>query len=163
MKYAVFESRFGWMALAGSEKGLKGVALPQSSPESALDRLTSRLAEAEPDSQFFAGLIERLKRYFEGDRVFFPDSLDLSGARPFSSAVWKLTQAIPYGETRSYGWLATAAGKPLAARAVGQAMANNPWPIIVPCHRVLNSKGELHGFGGGLEMKRRLLELEGVY
>jgi O-6-methylguanine DNA methyltransferase len=72
------------------------------------------------------------------------------------------TREIPYGQTRSYGWLAARAGKPQAARAVGQAMAANPWPIIVPCHRVVSSNGHLGGYGGGLGMKERLLRLEGA-
>jgi len=74
--------------------------------------------------------------------------------------VWEVARAIPRGETRTYGQIARQVGSPRAARAVGQAMANNPWPVIVPCHRVLGSDGRLTGFGGGLEMKRRMLEME---
>ncbi|GAI87660.1 unnamed protein product, partial [marine sediment metagenome] len=75
---------------------------------------------------------------------------------------WEETRLIPYGETRSYAWVAKQVGKPKAARAVGQAMGSNPLPIIIPCHRVITSNGKLGGFGGGLEMKRQLLSLEAV-
>jgi len=74
--------------------------------------------------------------------------------------VWQATRLIPYGETRSYLWVAVQIGKPGAARAVGQALGRNPLPVIVPCHRVIAADGGLGGFTGGLEMKRRLLELE---
>ena len=76
--------------------------------------------------------------------------------------MWNLTRGIPRGQTRTYGELARMAGSPGAARAVGQAMARNPWPIIVPCHRVLGSDGALTGFGGGVDMKRRMLQMEGA-
>jgi O-6-methylguanine DNA methyltransferase len=76
--------------------------------------------------------------------------------------VWQATRIIPCGETRSYGWVAELIWKPKATRAVGQALAANPMPIVVPCHRVIGSDGSLTGFTGGLKMKRRLLEIEGV-
>jgi len=75
--------------------------------------------------------------------------------------VWELTRAIPRGHTRAYGEIAREVGSPGAARAVGQSMARNPWPVVVPCHRVVASDGSLTGFGGGLVMKRRMLEMEG--
>ncbi len=90
----------------------------------------------------------------------FPDELDLSTATPFQRQVWEKTRLIPYGETRSYSWVAEQIGKPGAARAVGQALGRNPLPIIIPCHRVVASDGKLCGFAGGLGMKRRLLSLE---
>lgn len=111
-----------------------------------------------PDA--FSDLVERLKEYYLGRKVAFPDKLDLTGATPFQRAVWTAAQRIPYGETRSYRWVAERIGKPQAARAVGQALGRNPLAIIVPCHRVLASDGRLGGFGGGLEMKRRLLQRE---
>ena len=78
----------------------------------------------------------------------------------FRRLVWEATRLIPYGETRSYGWVAKQIGKPHAARAVGQALGKNPFLIIVPCHRVIAGDGTLGGFGGGLEMKQTLLEME---
>jgi len=102
----------------------------------------------------------RFRIYFSGDEITFPDELDLSGATHFQRRVWEITRLIPYGETRSYTWVAQQVGKPGAARAVGQALARNPLPIIIPCHRVLTIDGKLGGFSGGTEMKRCLLQLE---
>ncbi|MFH1003370.1 MAG: MGMT family protein [Chloroflexota bacterium] len=90
----------------------------------------------------------------------FPDGLDLSGATPFQRRVWGVTRLIPRGETRSYGWVAGQLGV-ASARAVGQALARNPLPVIVPCHRVVAADGGPGGYRGGLALKRRLLILEG--
>jgi len=87
---------------------------------------------------------------------------DAHATTPFQRAVWDALRAIPYGETRSYGELARAIGKPGAARAVGAACGANPWPIIVPCHRVIAADGALGGYSAGLKWKRVLLELEGT-
>ncbi len=108
----------------------------------------------------FKDLIERFRAYFYGHKVVFADELDLSGATSFQCRVWKATGLIPYGETRSYMWVAEQIGKPGAVRAVGQALSRNPLPIIIPCHRVLSSDGRLGGFTGGVETKRSLLSLE---
>jgi O-6-methylguanine DNA methyltransferase len=82
--------------------------------------------------------------------------------KPFQRAVLTAIQKIPFGETRSYGWVARAIGKPRASRAVGQALGANPIPIIIPCHRIIASDGSLGGYGGGLPLKRKLLTLEGA-
>ncbi|MDP6647629.1 MAG: MGMT family protein [Dehalococcoidales bacterium] len=107
-----------------------------------------------------ADLNKRLTPYFTGVQVAFPDKFDLGTATLFQRRVWETTQLIPYGETRSYRWVAERMGQPAAARAVGQALAKNPLPIIIPCHRVVTNNGKLGGFSGGLEMKRYLLRLE---
>ena len=104
--------------------------------------------------------MERFKVYCRGQKAAFPDQLDLSRATPFQCQVWEATRLIPYGETRSYAWVASQVKRPEAARAVGQALGRNPLAIIVPCHRVIASDGKLCGFGGGLEMKEHLLHLE---
>jgi methylated-DNA-[protein]-cysteine S-methyltransferase len=104
--------------------------------------------------------VERLRRYFCGNEVVFPDELDLSRATDFQRDVWKATQRIPFGATRSYTWVSKQINKPWAVWAVGQALGKNPLPIIIPCHRVLNLHGSLGGYSGGLEMKRYLLALE---
>jgi methylated-DNA-[protein]-cysteine S-methyltransferase len=104
--------------------------------------------------------------YFNGDSYTLGTiSVDLSGARTdFDRTVLRtLHDTVPAGSTTTYGELASASGRPRAARAVGSVMANNPVPIVVPCHRVLASNGTLGGYGGGLDMKRLLLELEGVH
>jgi len=103
----------------------------------------------------------QLDEYFNGKRKVFNLPLNLNGTE-FQINVWKALQTIPFGETRSYGEIARMIGKPKASRAVGMANNRNPIVIIVPCHRVIGHDGSLTGFGGGLELKRQLLELENV-
>jgi O-6-methylguanine DNA methyltransferase len=102
-----------------------------------------------------------LEEYFEGSRREFTFPLDLRGTE-FQLACWRALLAIPYGETRTYADIASAAGKPNAFRAAGMANNRNPVAIVVPCHRVIASDGTLCGYGGGLDIKRKLLELEGA-
>ncbi|MBI2869561.1 MAG: methylated-DNA--[protein]-cysteine S-methyltransferase [Chloroflexi bacterium] len=150
------------MALLASASGLRAVCLPESTPEAALDQLGDDLRQSELSAAPFGDLIERFRAYISGERVDFPDRLDLSGGTGFQRKVWETARAIPHGQTRSYGWLAEEVGRPSGPRAVGQALGRNPVPIIVPCHRVVGRRGALTGFRGGLAMKKRLLELEGV-
>lgn len=103
--------------------------------------------------------VKQLSEYFKGERTSFNMPLDLRGTS-FQLAVWHAIMEIPYGETRSYQWVAERIGRPRAARAVGRALAANPIPIIVPCHRVIGSDGSLGGYSLGLEVKRFLLSLE---
>ena len=143
-----------------STKGLMCVTLPQRSAQEAYRLLDDSVSHAVQSPQPFEDIIQRFKTYFRGGRVTFPDVLDLSRATPFQRDVWEATRRIPYGETKSYAWVAAQIGKPAAVRAVGQALGRNPLPLIIPCHRVLASDGNLGGFTGGLDMKRRLLGLE---
>lgn len=108
-----------------------------------------------------ARAVDELQRYFAGERIQFSCPLDLRGT-PFQLSVWQKLCRIPYGETRSYGEIALAIGQPAASRAVGAANGANPVALIVPCHRVIGSKGTLTGYGGGLSTKAWLLALEGV-
>jgi O-6-methylguanine DNA methyltransferase len=105
--------------------------------------------------------VGQLEEYFAGERRAFTFRLDLRGT-DFQLACWRALLAIPYGETRSYADIARAVGKPTAFRAVGMANNRNPIAIVVPCHRVIASDGRLCGYGGGLDVKRKLLELEGA-
>jgi methylated-DNA-[protein]-cysteine S-methyltransferase len=136
--------------------------LPQPSAQEAEQLLGDRVKDASRSENFLHDLMERLRSYFAGQRVTFPDELDLSPATAFQRQVWQLTRLIPYGETRSYSWVAKQLGKAGAARAVGQALARNPLPIIIPCHRVVASDGKLGGFSEGVEMKRHLLHQEAL-
>jgi len=122
--------------------------------------LGEQIKHAARSPSLFDDLIKRLRIYFGGGIVGFPDKLDLEEASPFQRRVWAVTRLIPYGNTRSYKWVAEQIGKPGASRGAGQALSKNPLPIIIPCHRVVKADGRLGGFGGGLEMKRRLLNLE---
>ena len=112
--------------------------------------------------EMFGTLPERLMAYMRGETVALSDDLDTNGWTDFRSRVWKTTRMIPYGETRSYSWVATAIGQPAASRAVGQALHRNPVPILVPCHRVIGLDRSLTGFGGGLTLKKQLLSLESL-
>ncbi|MGD9117166.1 MAG: methylated-DNA--[protein]-cysteine S-methyltransferase [Dehalococcoidia bacterium] len=142
----------------GSASGLLAATLPQASSQEAERRLGD-LKNAAASDKPFANLIKRLKAYFAGKRVEFPDKLDLSSATDFQRQVWELTKLIPYGEMRSYGWVAKKMGKK-GARAVGQALARNRLPVIIPCHRVVASDGSLSGYSGGVGVKESLLRLE---
>ena len=160
LKYITVNTDMGWVGILASARGLLGTTLPQSSAQKAHQLLGDRANQATPSPNLLADLVERLKAYFSGHRATFPDGLDLSAATPFQREVWEITRLVPYGETRSYLWVANQIKRPGAMRAVGQALSRNPLAIIVPCHRVVASSGKLGGFSGGLEMKRDLLQLE---
>jgi methylated-DNA-[protein]-cysteine S-methyltransferase len=113
----------------------------------------------ERDPEPLAEAIHQLDQYFAGERTVFDLPLALHGT-PFQREVWAALRDIPYGETVSYGQLADRIGRPAAVRAVGLANGRNPVSIVVPCHRVVGAKGGLTGYGGGIERKRRLLEME---
>lgn len=148
----------GWVGISGSSSGFLAATPPQSTAREAERRLGD-MKNATRSEKPFIKTVERLKSYFSGQRVDFPEELDLSSATNFQRQVWRLTRLIPYGEARSYGWLARRLGKIGAARAVGQALARNPLPIIIPCHRVVSDVG-LGGYSGGVGIKRSLLRLE---
>ncbi len=155
------ECAVGWLALLGTAQGLRRISL-QPEPQEALAGLGAELGSAAEDSNAFADALAAFHAYFAGEvNALEGIELDLGTAPPFFGAAWKACRSIPAGETRSYRWLAEAAGNPRASRAAGQAMAKNPLPLVVPCHRVIGSGGGLHGYGaGGLGVKARLLEME---
>ncbi len=160
LRYVTFNTEAGWLGILSSTKGLLRIILPQRSAQEACQLLGDSVNQATWSPRQFDDLTGRLMIYFSGHRVTFPDELDLSGATAFQREVWEVTRLIPYGETRSYAWVAEQIRKPQAVRAVGQALGRNPLPIIIPCHRVIASDGKLGGFSDGVEMKRHLLGLE---
>ncbi len=165
MILTAFRTPTGWVALAADRHALFASTLPHSSQRAALTACGSRLPSPAPvgTNALTRSARRLLERYFAGEHVSFDDlPFDDSSATPFQRCVWQLTRAIPYGSTRTYDSLARSAGHPHAARAIGQCMARNPLPIIVPCHRVVGTAGDLRGVGGGLAMKRALLEMEGA-
>lgn len=104
-----------------------------------------------------------LKTFLAGEEVVFPlDTLDFSGITPFQEKVLRMEHRVPYGRVTTYGRLAEQTGNPGAARAVGNMLARNPFPLIIPCHRAIRSDGSVGGFQGGADLKRRLLEQEGI-
>lgn len=151
--YAVMKSPIGPLLLAGDEHGLRLVHF------STGRRPKSPEPDWIEDRAPFKEVIRQLEAYFAGKLQEFDLPLVLDGT-DFQLLVWRNLQTIPYGETTSYGQLAKRIGKPEASRAVGLANGSNPIPIIIPCHRVIGSNGDLTGFGGGLPLKKRLLALE---
>lgn len=169
MTQFIFETDWGWMGVAGSSAGLRQVVLPRearSEVQQDLDWAGPEQAVLQEDDPKVMRLLEqaagKLRVYLKGQKVVFKDPLDWRGLTDFQRMVSEATRGIPYGEVRSYAWLAQKSGFPRAARAVGQCMARNQLPILVPCHRVIGSSGRLTGFGGGLELKERLLMMEGA-
>jgi methylated-DNA-[protein]-cysteine S-methyltransferase len=158
--WAACETKAGWIGLLGSDLGLAVVTLPQKTREMAILGLGNPAAKDEQSEDHFQHLTRELTHYFEGKKVVFNEKMDFSRATIFEQSVWQMTCRIGYGQTQSYGWVAQQINNSRASRAVGQALARNPLPIIVPCHRVIAGNGELRGFGGGLEMKQYLLDLE---
>ncbi len=154
MRYTLFETKMGWMGILAGDRGLVRTTLACKSEEEALARLGERAKQASFVPGYFKDLTRRFVRYYEGKEVFFPDEIDVSAGTSFQRSVWKVTSLIPYGEVRSYGWVAEGLGDRRAARAAGQALHRNPLPIVVPCHRVIAADGTLGGYGGGLPRKR---------
>ena len=155
MHFRYLDSPIGSLLLAGDETGLKfiGFAHGKGKLTPAPDWL--------PDHDYFNDAESQLLEYFDGRRQSFELKLAPSGTT-FQLAVLAALQTIPFGQTRSYLDIARLIGRPAAVRAVGAANGRNPLPIVIPCHRVIGSDGSLTGFGGGLETKRFLLELEGA-
>jgi methylated-DNA-[protein]-cysteine S-methyltransferase len=151
--FTEIESPVGRLRLVGDESGLRQVWFVAGRHRTAPKKEWKEAKEP------FREVIRQLRAYFEGELKEFRVPLVMEGTE-FQLSVWKELRKIPYGETRSYGQLAETIGKPKAVRAVGLANGQNPIPIIVPCHRVIGSDGSLTGFGGGIENKRKLLELE---
>ncbi|MFF3497468.1 methylated-DNA--[protein]-cysteine S-methyltransferase [Streptomyces sp. NPDC003247] len=166
--WAVVGTDIGPLLLAATREGLVNVVFhaTEAVRDKALGRLAARLgtepAEA-PGSPLLAEAIRQVEDYFAGSRRAFQLPLDWSLISGFNRQVLhELASGVPYGAVVGYGELAKRVGQPKAAQAVGTAMGANPLPVVVPCHRVVESDGGIGGFGGGLEAKRKLLALEGV-
>jgi len=153
IRYCYIESMVGRLLVAGDEDGLRYISFMKGK-----NRITPNVDWKE-DQPYLGEPIRQLELYFQGRLKQFTLKLAPQGT-PFQLDVLRALQDVPYGETISYGGLAQRIGRPKASRAVGAANARNPLPIVIPCHRVIGSNGSLVGFGGGLEIKKRLLDLE---
>ncbi|WP_141505341.1 methylated-DNA--[protein]-cysteine S-methyltransferase [Paenibacillus luteus] len=154
-----------WLLLA-TEKGLCRIIFPHEGLEHFKSWMTRIIPNGELKEDHEAikrtGIIEWLEGYFAGQKLSIAGAkLDLIGTK-FQQEVWRELGNIPYGETRSYGEIAKAINRPQAVRAVGAANGANPIPIVLPCHRVIGANRKLTGFRGGLEMKKKLLTIEGI-
>jgi methylated-DNA-[protein]-cysteine S-methyltransferase len=165
--FSLFETSLGDCAMAWSHAGISSVHLPESTVAATRKRMQARFAQAvesKPDKHINA-VIKQITHLLKGKPADLSKvELDMTGVSEFHQRVYEFVRQIPVGSTVSYGEVAARLGKPGAARAVGQAMGRNPFPIIVPCHRVLASNGKLGGFtaNGGVDTKQRMLQIEGA-
>ena len=166
-QYTLFETAIGWAGVAWGDLGLVAVHLPERDAEIARRGFLRRFPEAveAPAPAELASAIERIQALMRGEKADLKDvPLDLSRTPEFHARVYEIARAIPPGETLTYGEIAVKLGDKLLARDVGQALGKNPWPIVVPCHRVTAAGGKPGGFSarGGVNTKLKLLAIEGA-
>lgn len=172
----IWKAKPGWAVISGTVKGacaldfgyqtnvevteasrvFADAGMSQKKGEGGIDVL----GKLDKGPAWIGDAVELLNSYFAGERVKFEIPLDWVGYTGFQKSVWSATARIPYGETRTYAWVAEAAGSPNASRAAGSALGSNPLPVIIPCHRVIRADGGMGGFGMGMNVKEMLLELE---
>ncbi len=164
LKYTIFKTKWGYFGLAGTEYGLCRTQLPGSKPEKIKVLLLKNFHHPQLDKTFFKTLQEQIAAYFEGAGVNFSRDIPLAldGFSSFGISVLTTCRDIEFGQTITYGRLAKKSGRPNASRAIGSALAKNPLPLLIPCHRVVRSDGKLGGFSapGGITLKKRMLGLE---
>ena len=157
--YSIHRSPVGPLTIVVSAAGLLRLGLPLTDSQPSLRETLRGLASVSESEDATRTTVTELEQYFAGQRRLFTLPLDLRGT-DFQKRCWRALLDIPYGQTRTYADIARAVGSPSGFRAVGMANHDNPIPIVVPCHRVVASDGTLGGYGGGLGMKRQLLQLE---
>ncbi|MFC5450720.1 methylated-DNA--[protein]-cysteine S-methyltransferase [Paenibacillus aestuarii] len=165
LHYAEIDSPIGPLVLVASSQGLCAVEFGtlidnKEKLEAWAGRWYGEFTLQE-DRQRLTPVVQQLEQYFQGKRAAFEGELDLQGTE-FQKKVWQALLKVPYGHTASYKDIAAAIGSPKAVRAVGGANNRNPIPVLIPCHRIIGASGELVGYGGGLDIKVFLLELEGI-
>ncbi len=161
INYSCLDSPFGPVFIAETFRGVCLVSLSKISEAKFQSLLRKRFQkEVNRDDKRLKNVIHELSSYFNGQKVNFKSILDLSIGTEFQRKVWEKVSEIPYGEQRTYKWIAYEIGNPHAVRAVGNAVGKNPAPPIIPCHRVIRSDGNLGGFSSGIALKKWLLKLE---
>lgn len=162
-RYRLVETEWGFFAVVAADDALLATFLPESERAVRL-RLRERYPQARQDAALLPGFVRQVRDYFRGRAVHFDVRLALDGVPPFHRDVYEQCRRIPFGHTASYQDLARAAGSERAVRAVGNAMAHNRLPLVVPCHRVVRTDGSIGGFSSpeGINQKERLLRLEGL-
>jgi len=160
--FVVYESSIGYIIIVIKNSKIVSLDVTDKGMYEARKMVLSFHPDATESLAPFKTIRTLLDRYLQGRKVDFDVEVDISRLRSFTQKVLNELRKIPYGETRSYGWLAKKVGNPGAARAVGQALKRNPLPIIIPCHRIIRDDGTIGGFSMGENIKERLLALEGV-
>lgn len=161
--YDSVDSPIGTLLVATTGKGLVRISFHSEAEDLVLDELARRVSpRVVKSARKVAPVARELDEYFAGRRKRFDYPLDWSLVGPYARKVLRATAAIPFGKVSTYREVARKAGNPAASRAAGNALGSNPIPVVVPCHRVLRTGGGLGGYGGGLDVKERLLRLEGV-
>lgn len=153
----VLQTALGRVTVAWKDGRLREIRLERLERNTAIQR--SFVIEGRAPNAQGEAIVSALTGYFSGEKVAFPEP-PIEDATPFQQAVWRATREIPHGETQTYGQVAETLGRPKAARAVGAALGKNPFPVVIPCHRVVGASGALTGFAGGVEWKAALLALE---
>ena len=162
IEYAFFESSIGTISLASRNKKIIALDIHSKNLYEVKKHLSALYPDGHESEQSFKTIKLFLDRYLKGEKVDFDVDIDISGETQFTQKVLRELKKIPYGKVRSYLWIGKRLGHTMAARAVGQAVKRNPIPIIIPCHRVIREDGSLGGFSLGIEIKKRLLSLEGI-
>jgi methylated-DNA-[protein]-cysteine S-methyltransferase len=162
--YFVFKTGIGWCGVVSSKKGILRILIGYSSPERVIKKIVAEFGSGITKTPAKGNIADKITRYFSGEKASFKCMLDWSFLSPFQKKVLKVAMKVPYGAVESYGSLAEKAGCPKGSRAVGGALARNPFPLVVPCHRIVRGDGSLGGFsaGGGTQLKKKLLKLEGT-
>lgn len=160
IRWDVIESPVGALYFAASDRGLYRLEFGVDQEEFLAN--LDPLARTERDPEKLLQVATQMREYFAGERSHFDLSLDLTHLTPFHRKVLEMAYTVPYGSKWTYGQLARAIGKPKASRAVGHALGRNPLMIVVPCHRIVASDGNLRGYRAGISFKRMLLQLEGA-
>lgn len=162
VNYAIYPSALSNMLFLAMDGKLFEVRFLDKDETLIRKMVLSRFPDARVDELKFKKLRVLMEKYFNGERVEFDVDIVLPFSSPFTKKVLLETRKIPYGETRTYGWLARRLGYSNGGRAIGQALKRNPIPLVIPCHRVIRKDGQIHGFSYGTHIKRKLLEIEGV-
>ena len=163
--YALFKTNIGRCGLLRSERGILRLFIGYPKREQLLKQITKEFGNSIVKTPTPGEMIRKIKGFCAGEKVIFDKcDLDWSFISPFQKRVFKETMKVPYGAVETYSGLARKAGCPDGSRAVGNALANNPFPLVVPCHRIIRTDGRMGGFSawGGVALKERLLKLEGV-
>ena len=162
--YSIFKTNWGWMGIVTGERGVKKVILPYLHYQDVKESIMRKFPGVLANDSGLEPLAQILAQYFRGGEIPSDVALDWSGCSEFCRMVFMATQSIPRGEVKSYSWISLQIKRPRSFRAVGNALGGNPFPLLIPCHRVIRSDGTLGGFSSpeGIDLKQKLLTMEGV-